>query len=604
MRRWEFYTTDEIKPLGWMKKQLEIQANGLSGNLDKMWPDVKDSAWIGGNKEGWERVPYWLDGFIPLAYLLDDEDMKIRAKKYIDAIIANQKEDGWICPCEDDKRKEYDTWAVILISKVLTVWYDCTKDERIPEVLYKVLKNYWGMLSLGKIKLFEWAKSRWFEALIAIKFVYDKFPEAWLISLAELLKEQGADYETFTSGWSRPQNKWKHENHIVNIAMMLKYEALYCDVTQKPYTNKAKNLRDILDKYNGTVFGGFTGDECLSGISPVQGTELCSITEQMYSYEQLFAYSGNNHWAELLELLAFNALPATMSDDMWTHQYVQMVNQIACKKFEDKPIFRTNGPESHLFGLEPNYGCCTANFNQGWPKFALCSFMHKDNVIINAVPVPSKLSCDKADIVLETNYPFENSFTYTIKAKEDFCFNVRRPAFAEDVKVNGEPYTRKEMVFIIEKGEEKKLTIEFTVTPYYEERPNKLSTVKCGSLIFSVPIEYEKISNEYTKDGVERKFPYCDYTLLPKSEWQYAYVGKELKVIPGELSDVPFSSEKPPVTIEAKVKSINWGYHKKYDSVCAKTPKSRKPLSEAKVIRLYPYGCAKLRMTELLYIYR
>ena len=70
------FTTNEIKPHGWLKDQLIIQAKGLSGNLDKMWPDVKDSSWIGGNKDGWERVPYWLDGFIPLAYLLDDEDMK------------------------------------------------------------------------------------------------------------------------------------------------------------------------------------------------------------------------------------------------------------------------------------------------------------------------------------------------------------------------------------------------------------------------------------------------------------------------------------------------------------------------------------------------
>ena len=86
MFKWQFYTTDEIKPDGWLKQQLRIQADGLNGNLDKMWPDIKESAWIGGNREGWERVPYWLDGFIPLAYLLEDEDMKARIKKYVDAI--------------------------------------------------------------------------------------------------------------------------------------------------------------------------------------------------------------------------------------------------------------------------------------------------------------------------------------------------------------------------------------------------------------------------------------------------------------------------------------------------------------------------------------
>ena len=80
---YNFFNPTEIKPQGWLKRQLEIQLSGLNGNLDKMWPDVRDSAWIGGDREGWERVPYWLDGFIPLAYLLDDKDAIERAKKYM-----------------------------------------------------------------------------------------------------------------------------------------------------------------------------------------------------------------------------------------------------------------------------------------------------------------------------------------------------------------------------------------------------------------------------------------------------------------------------------------------------------------------------------------
>src|SRR5690348_12097508 len=60
-----------IKPAGWLRRQLEIQANGLGGWVDQNWPDVADSAWVGGKAEGWERGPYWLDGFIPLAVTLD-----------------------------------------------------------------------------------------------------------------------------------------------------------------------------------------------------------------------------------------------------------------------------------------------------------------------------------------------------------------------------------------------------------------------------------------------------------------------------------------------------------------------------------------------------
>ena len=74
MRKLQYqpFSANAIKPEGWLRKQLTLQANGLAGNLDKIWPDVKDSMWIGGNHYDWERVPYWLDGFIPLAFLLDD----------------------------------------------------------------------------------------------------------------------------------------------------------------------------------------------------------------------------------------------------------------------------------------------------------------------------------------------------------------------------------------------------------------------------------------------------------------------------------------------------------------------------------------------------
>lgn len=492
MGKWCFYTTNEVKAKGWLKKQLQIQAEGLSGNLDKMWMDVKDSAWIGGAAEGWERVPYWLDGFIPLAYLLEDEDMISRAKKYIDAILEHQEDDGWICPCDKDKRDTYDTWAIQLIAKVLVVYYECSKDERVPKVVYDILKNYYELLKSKKIELFGWGKYRWFETFISINFTYGKFKKEWLLELANILRSQGMDYNELLPLWERPLNEWKLDAHIVNIVMALKYEAVSTELTGGSYMDKAEELYEKLYNFNGTPVGLFTGDECLSGLSPIQGTELCSVVEQMYSYEQLYAYTGNAKWAERLEILAFNALPATISDDMWTHQYVQMSNQIACQRFPGKSLFRTNDNEAHLFGLEPNFGCCTANFNQGWPKFALSSFMHNDDTVINVIPVPSELKCEKAYIKLETNYPFENSFKYIIKAQKDFTFKVRIPGFAKNLVVNEQASTESELSFKITAGESQEIHISFETIPHFEKRPYDLNTVKCGSLVFSLPIEYEK----------------------------------------------------------------------------------------------------------------
>ena len=607
MSKWEFYTARDIKPEGWLKRQLLLQANGLAGNLDKVWRDVRDSSWIGGDAEGWERVPYWLDGFIPLATLLNDEDMLIRAKKYIDAILKQQKPDGWICPCAEENRATYDTWAVILLTKVLTVYYECTLDERVPKAIYDALKNYYELLKTEKITMFRWNQARWFECFIPIKFTLDKFNEPWLYDLAKILKTKGTDYPLLKEKWVRPINRWDLETHIVNIAMMLKYEAVSSDILKEEYKDMATELYDYLYKYNGTVWGGFTGDECLSGLSAIQGTELCAIVEQMYSYEHLFKHTGDNKWAELLELMAFNALPATISDDMWTHQYNQMANQIACQRFPEirdtgKPIFRTNGFEAHLFGLEPHFGCCTANHGQGWPKLAISSFMFNEDAIINVLPVPVTLNDKKCNIEIQTDYPFENTFKYIIKAKEDFKFIIRVNSFSKNLMLNNKKMPIKDIELNFKKGEEVTLNISFDLKPEFVKRPHNLSSIKCGSIIYALPIEYKENMLEYVRDGVERKFPYCDYELIPQSDWNYGFKNKKLTLIKNAVNEIPFSSKNPPSVLKVNMQKINWGFEDGYDTVCAKIPESTKAIGEIEEKTLCPYACAKLRVTEIPFV--
>ena len=596
----------EIQPEGWLKRQLEIQARGLAGNLDQIWPDVRDSAWMGGSREGWERVPYWLDGFIPLAYLLRDESMIARVRRYIDAILLRQQEDGWICPCKEEERAKYDLWAVLLIGKVLTEYVEFSGDERAESALYRAMKNLHDMLSSKKARLFNWGKFRWFEGLISLLHLMKRKPEGWMIDLGRMLAQDGADYPAFKESWMRPLNKWTYETHIVNIAMMLKYEALKAEMLGYPMTGRPEELWRFLTQYNGTAVGTLTGDECLSGLGNQQGTELCSVVELMYSFEWLYAVSGDGAWADRLEKAAFNALPATFTDDMWAHQYDQMVNQVSCMTFPGKSFFRTNGSESHLFGLEPNYGCCTANMGQGWPKLALRSIQQTERGLLCAHLLPCSVKTEikgkPVSVRIDSEYPFRLRAEITVEAEDvDFELKIRIPAWAKKVLLNGEEIQAEHGHVAIRKhwrgAETLRLTLEDI--PHLVDRPQDMKAAEYGPLVFSLPIQVQYHRKEYTKDGVERKAPYCDWELEPQSEWRYGFASPCLSVEERPIDAQPFSSQHPPIALKVSLAPVHWEWADGFDTVPAVAPASRKAVGEPRSMLLIPYGCAKLRMTEL-----
>ena len=599
------FAPNEIRPTGWLLRQLEIEADGLCGNLDLVWPDVRDSAWIGGDREGWERVPYWLDGFIPLAYLLDREDMKARADKYINAIIDRQCKSGWICPCAESEIPKYDLWAVFLIGKVLTVYHRYTASRRAYNALYRAMKNLWDILSTTDVKLFSWAKFRWFECFIPLKYLYDRKKEDWILDLARTLEDQGAKYSEFAPLWERPLNRWRLDTHIVNICMELKSEAVSRALLGDA-RNNAEERYKLLKRTNGTVTEIFTGDECLSGVRNNQGTELCAVNELMYSYEWLYYVTGKPVWMDRLEVLAFNALPATFTTDMWAHQYVQSVNQISAYPFPGKSFYRTNNSEAHLFGLEPNYGCCTANAAQAYPKLVTSIFARSRGAIVCNTMLPARLNTkvggNNVCVAIDTLYPFRNSATYTVECEKEttFALNIRVPAFAKRVLVDGVAVEKKAFISIKRAWVgTSTVTVTFEAEPDLISRPYGLCTARWGNLLFSLPIKYRSVIKEYEKNGVERKHPYCDYHLYPESEWSFGFASDKLVLNLNEGDDIPYSETAPKVTLTADLAKIDWGYADGYDCVANYKPSAKKALSAPVQIELVPYGSAKLRMTEM-----
>ena len=129
-----------VKADGWLRQQLVLQKEGLTGHLDELYRNVVGprNAWLGGDGDAWERGPYWIDGLLPLAYLLDDKDLKDKAQVWVEAILGSQKENGYFGPDTDrgpepglQRDNSHDWWPKMVALKIVKQYYMATGDERV-----------------------------------------------------------------------------------------------------------------------------------------------------------------------------------------------------------------------------------------------------------------------------------------------------------------------------------------------------------------------------------------------------------------------------------------------------------------------------------------
>lgn len=590
---YEYFSAKEVTPIGWMKNQLETQLSGLSGHLCDFWPDISDCAWIGGSHDSWERTPYWLDGYIPLVYLLNDKKGIKTATFYIENIIKRQQEDGWIAPGNEDRSK-YDVWGIFIVLKALLEYVKVTKSSKVFTAIYKALKTL--NKHLDAYPLFDWAKFRWFEALLIIYPIYHKYKEEWLIDLAHKLHDQGFDYyqyyqEDFLKK-KGPKGVWNLHTHGVNNAMAVKCYALYARLTKdKDDFKKADYMLKTLNRYHGNVMGTFNADECLAGKDPRQGSEVCLIVELMYSLEELSRITGKNKYREQLERLAFNALPNGLTRDMWAHQYDSQVNAPFIKVC-DKNLWTTNGPESNIYGLEPHYGCCTSNFHQGWPKFVVSSLAHKGNSLFINSYIPVMLNTKKYTVKVESNYPFNNTATITVDSKISTNIHFNVPKFATSMEINKQTYQKNGYIKLPIKTGLNTYQITINYQPTFVKNGGGYSLID-GPLVYVLKVDEEFI--RINENIPLRELPHADFEVHNKSKFNYALgdlkFQKQQHKVDENLS--PFVSGQYPVSYLLDC------YEIKYRIVGNYVQLQKEIISPLEQKEFIPLGINKLHMGTL-----
>jgi len=392
-------------------------------------------------------------------------------------------------------------------------------------------------------------------------------------------------------------------------------EGLKAGAAAYRYTGNATQLAasvngwDLLFKYHGRPSGIFAADEYLAGLEAARGTELCLVVETMFSGSYLYQVTGNPKFADRVERITYNALPAEMTGDMWSRQYLQQENQIAAQNMTPNP-FPNDGPYSNVFGLEPNYPCCTVNHPQGWPKFVSNAFLTTPDgsglVHLYLGPFSTKTTLtggNAVQVAVDTKYPFSDTLTTTITAQKAFTYHVRVPSWVSGgtMSINGrsvqsiKPDTNGLQSISVAAGTTT-IALNLPAPITTESRPHGSIAVQRGPLHYALDIPRNSTVLAQNSEQVNAK----DYQFEATAAWNYAIDPSTLKFNQGSTSgNLPspiFDSHLPPVSITVTACPIQWATSGSL--VATSPPQSPKCTGAHQTITLTPYGSTKLRIAE------
>ena len=290
-----------VRPEGWLRRQLALEAGGFSGKLEEISQFCKypGNGWTsptGQGPNGWEEVPYWLRGYVDLGYLLGDPTVIAHASQWLNAVLASQRANGYFGSqsnltnaerSDNLPRRGPDLWPNMVMMFALRSFYEATGDARVIPFLTKYFR-WQTTIPLTDFLPGSWQKWRGGDNLDSIYWLYNRTGDRWLLDLARVNHERTADWSGGIASW-----------HNVNFAECFREPAQFFQQSMDArYLNATvRNYDDHARLYGQVPGGGYAADEnARPGFNgPRNGTETCAWAELMFSDEILVGITGDRH---------------------------------------------------------------------------------------------------------------------------------------------------------------------------------------------------------------------------------------------------------------------------------------------------------------------
>lgn len=607
-----------IRPEGWLLEEIRMQAQGITADFAAACPELTESGeWKRAEDGDLTRSIYYMEGILYLGWALDDDAMKQRARAMVDWIISSQREDGWFGPADND-----DYWPLMLALRALRAFFTAENDKRVLVLMDRFFKYEYKNLADHPMK--EFAVARGGENMEIALWLYNITGQKYLIELCKKLRAQTIDWPNFFHTFSNAMpmsksQKWDrlrealneekdeplmgekrpyfhsqyHQTQGVNLAMGLKAPGVI-NMFKSGFKEQGgfRFGYEKLMKHHGVANGMFTCDAHINGANPNQGTSLQAIVEMLNTMETLIGIGDfGADPADVMEKIAYNALPAAFSADMTKYQRLQQVNQIKISAEPRK--WYSEGEDANLFTSARNDLDCAA-CHQAWPKFAASQWYATNDGGLAAVSyapctVRAVLDGVPARIRVSGGYPFMQSVELSVSVKQsaEFPIYLRIPFWARQSMI----YLPDGEIMQVRAGESACIRrrwvsgdvvrLEMPAAPRISRWYHQSGAVEVGPLLMALRPEIK-----WSDDGM------C---ATAGEGWNRALVRDEpMKLIQIEEDIGPFGHGESATGVMVKAAKIDWPMD---GANCAAVPMAPRFAKTAlDILELVPYGEAPLRI--------
>jgi hypothetical protein len=600
-----------IQPRGWLRHQLQLEAAGMVGRLAEIspWLNFSKSSWAaadGSGNYGWEEMPYWLKGCGDLAYVLKDDKLLAETRRWIEAILKTQREDGYYGPRNllTSLNGQPDLWPHMLVNNILQSFHESSGDPRVIPFLLK----YHRWLHAQPDSTFAngyWPRIRWGDNLETCHWLYNRTGEKFLLALAGRIHLNMAAWREGIINW-----------HNVNLAQGFREPGVFFTQSgaARDLAQAEANYLDLMRAYGQFPGGGFAGDEnCRPGFTdPRQGFETCGMVEFMHSFEMLTKISGDVRWADRTEEIAFNSLPAAITPDWKGLHYLTCPNQIQLDRQNKAPAVENKGT---MFSYSPFevYRCCQHNVSHGWPYYAEELWLATaDNGLAASLYASSEVTAKvgrgtTVKLIETTDYPFDGGIRFQISTPQSVRFPIwlRVPRWCKNPGLSKEiaEVERKDGWLVINRkwkdGDRFVLSLPMEVSVRTWPRNQNAVSVDRGPLTFSL-----KIGERWEKYG-NRSADWPEYEVFPTTPWNYALEldaanpGKSFDVVrkAGPLANNPFTHDTVPIELRVRARRVPAWQADPLNLVGKLQSSPVKTSEPIETVSLIPMGAARLRIT-------